>query len=1197
MVFVVDDLAAWLVGLLADAGRKKLTTLMLGDAQERALQQAAITAAQDTADELSPSDGQRAGQIVMVIREVFRAPVPDAPLAGMATLAEGLQAGIATQLAVLDDVGLTGTGQSSAAVLGVPGIVLADRLTGHLVREIMLRGSRGGPLTPLADQLNHDLTHLQVRRVEVQGQRVESMLAKLADEVPATLARPGSSAAAAGWPLDDVTDPFALEVHRPVQPEDPRPGLPALPAYVPREHDTELGRVVRAAAEGSSGIAVLVGGSSTGKTRACWEVLQLLRDRPRQWRLWHPIDPSRPDAALRELPAIRLRTVVWLNEAQFYLDVADGGLGELVAAGLRELLRDPARAPVLVLATLWPQFWHGLTARPSEGGADPHAQARELLAGRDITVPAAFTVAQLQRLSQAGDARLAQAAAGAQDGQVIQFLAGAPELLARYRNAPPAAAALIHAAMDARRLGMGPALPQAFLGAAAPGYLTDAEWDALGEDWLEQALAYTAVPSKGVRGPLTRIRPRPARSRATRPGSRNSGDQLAGGPASIPAGPLYRLADYLDQYGRRTRRGHIPPMAFWAAAAGFADPGDQATLADAAHARGLYRDAAQLHKNAAARGNLRAVSYLIDTPHYLQADVRPARWAATHVLLDDPGAVAGLLGGLWAQGAEQQATALLRRDPAAHVSLNDPRAVARLLDSLWAARAEEQATALADRAAAHVSLDNPDAVATLLGSLWAAGAEEQATALLRRDPAAHVSLDDPGAVARLLGSLWAAGAEEQATALLRRDPAAHVSLDDPVALARLLNRLRAPGAEEQATALADRAAAHIPLDDPWVVANLLGSLRAAGAEQQATALADRAAAHIPLDNPDAAANLLGSLRAAGAEEQATALLRRDPAAHVSLDDPVALARLLNRLRAPGAEEQATALADRAAAHIPLDDPWVVANLLGSLRAAGAEEQATALADRAAAHVSLDDPVAVAWLLSRLRAPGAEEQVTALADRAAAHIPLDNSYAVPRLLDRLWATGAEEQATALADRAAAHIPLDDPHAVAGLLDSLRAAGAEEQATALLRRDPAAHVSLDDPVAVARLLSRLRAAGAEEQATALLRRDPAAHVSLNHPRAVARLLGRLQAAGAEEQATALANRAAAHIPLNEPRAVATLLASMRAAGAEEQVTALADRLPGAGMFELFCKQEGRPHRFRFGREADGSSAGPWGWEDLD
>ena len=107
MVFVVDDRAGWLVGLLADAGRKKLTTLVLGDAQERALQQAANAAVQGTASELSPSDGQRAGQIAMLISEVFRAPVPDAPLAGVATLAEGLQAGIAGQLAVLDDADLT----------------------------------------------------------------------------------------------------------------------------------------------------------------------------------------------------------------------------------------------------------------------------------------------------------------------------------------------------------------------------------------------------------------------------------------------------------------------------------------------------------------------------------------------------------------------------------------------------------------------------------------------------------------------------------------------------------------------------------------------------------------------------------------------------------------------------------------------------------------------------------------------------------------------------------------------------------------------------------------------------------------------------------------------------------------------------------------------------------------------------------
>jgi hypothetical protein len=122
-------------------------------------------------------------------------------------------------------------------------------------------------------------------------------------------ASPGENAGArmcsgVGVPLTHVTDPFVLEVHRPVQPEDAPPGLPVLPPYVPREHDQVLGQMVGAATGGRSGIAMLVGGSSTGKTRACWEALALLRDQDPPWQLWHPIDPSRPDAALAELPGI-----------------------------------------------------------------------------------------------------------------------------------------------------------------------------------------------------------------------------------------------------------------------------------------------------------------------------------------------------------------------------------------------------------------------------------------------------------------------------------------------------------------------------------------------------------------------------------------------------------------------------------------------------------------------------------------------------------------------------------------------------------------------------------------------------------------------------------------------------------------------------------------------------------------------------
>jgi hypothetical protein len=736
VVFGVDALGAWLVEQLADASRKKLTALILGDEQERALRQAATAAVRATAAEMSQSDDEWAEQLTMVISQVFGDPAPDPALARTMMLLEGPQTGVACQLAVLDDASLTQTGQSSADVLGVPGTVLADSLTRHIVREIMLRGSRGGPLTPLASELNHELTRLQGQRIEKQGKRIESQLAILADQIRDAKALPGSTMAPAGRPLKGVTDPFALEVHRPMKPKGPQSGLSALPTYVSREHDAKLSSAVRVVLQGRSAMAALVGGSSTGKTRACWEALQWLRDQPVQWRLWHPIDPSRPDAALRELPSIGPRTVVWLNEAQFYLDVQESGMGERVAAGLRELLRDPTRAPVLVLATLWPQFWEALTTRPPDH-ADPHAQARELLVGHDITVPATFTEGQLEQLRKSEDPRLTQAAEAAEDGQVIQFLAGAPELLARYRNASSAATAMINAAMDARRLGTGIGLSRAFLEAAAPGYLTDPQWDALGEDWLEEALAYTAVPCKGVRGPLTRIRHRPGRSRVVGSSARDSN----GCPASELVGPTYRLADYLDQYGRVHRSDHIPPAEFWSAGACHASPADQAVLGDAAHDRGLYRAAAQLHKNAAARGNLRAAKYLSDPPPYLRADTSPTYWAVAHASVDDAFSVAELLGSVSAAGLQEQAAALAGR-AAALVAVTDPFGVARLLASIRAADLQEQAAVLGGRAAVRLPLHSSFGVDFLLDELQAAGLQEQAAALAGR-AAALVPLDDP----------------------------------------------------------------------------------------------------------------------------------------------------------------------------------------------------------------------------------------------------------------------------------------------------------------------------------------------------------------------------------------------------------------------------------------------------------------------
>lgn len=359
--------------------------------------------------------------------------------------------------------------------------------------------------------------------------------------------------------MTGLTDPFALQVHRPLA-AGPDEILPLLPPYVRRKHDDALAAVVAASVDGASRMAVLVGGSSTGKTRACWEAVTASSALP-GWRLWYPYDPTPPEGLLEGLPRAGPRTVIWLDDAQLYLQHS---LGERAASALRTVLGDRRRAPVLVLGTMWPEYWNKLT---SEAGS-----RRTLLEGTLIHVPDAFTCAELDVLRSAADPRLA-AASTVREGRVTQFLAGAPILLERYQTAEPPARAVIEAAMDARRLGYGQDLPLAFLANAAPGYMTDSEWDAAGDAWLEQALAYTAEPAKGAAGPVGPTRSRPS----SRGRSDSSQPNLA---------PSYRLADYLDEHGRKRRVVSFPPDGFWEAAA-VAPPDDQVALAWSAERRSL----------------------------------------------------------------------------------------------------------------------------------------------------------------------------------------------------------------------------------------------------------------------------------------------------------------------------------------------------------------------------------------------------------------------------------------------------------------------------------------------------------------------------------------------------------------------------------------------------------------------------------
>ncbi|MGW7793610.1 hypothetical protein ACWGKX_40045, partial [Streptomyces tricolor] len=378
------------------------------------------------------------------------------------------------------------------------------------------------------------------------------------------------------------------EVHRPVDVKTAVPGV--LPLYVRRAHDGVLRSVVAQAAGGASRMVVLVGESSSGKTRACWEaVAELLAG----WRLWHPLDPSPPQAlanALRE--GVAPRTAIWLNELQWYVGEQAGVLAEQVAVGLRALLQDSASAPVLVLGTVWPEFWSVWTAPDVPGRRTEHAQRRALLEGKGVYVPTAFEARELEDARPVGghDPRLADALAHTVDGRIAQYMAGAPALLERYRTAPPAARAVIAAAMDASRLGGAALVGRDFLQVAAEGYLGDDDFDALGEGWLEDALAYTQQPSKGVRGLLSRVRAR-------------TGTGGGGG---------WRLSDYMDHIDRSERRFVAPPASFWRAAREHLPEAHLVrAVGRAAEARWRDAEAASLYQRALDLGDLEAGQYLV----------------------------------------------------------------------------------------------------------------------------------------------------------------------------------------------------------------------------------------------------------------------------------------------------------------------------------------------------------------------------------------------------------------------------------------------------------------------------------------------------------------------------------------------------------------------------------------------------------
>ncbi|WP_331718869.1 hypothetical protein OG851_43355 (plasmid) [Streptomyces sp. NBC_00161] len=1027
--------------------------------------------------------------------------------------------------------------------------------------------------------------------------------------------RQRTEAVGIGRPLEQITDPFGLEVHRAIA-VDASPEareLGPLPLYVERSHDEYLQKVVRDAAAGQNGVAVLIGTSASGKTRACWESLQIL---PAGWRLWRPVDPS---TAVDQLGEVSSRTVIWLDDSHdSYLYTPASDSGENLARGLYDLIHDPERAPVLVLDTMWSDTWDTLTTEHDR----QHQRARTLLTDRSIPVPTAFDNekdrAKLAEMA-AKDPRLAQAMAEAEDDEVTQYLAGVPVLLERYHTARDEAKALIEAAMDARRLGHSSALPLGFLLAAAPAYLSDRQWHRLARetDPLQRALSYVSEDCRGVRGLLTPMHPKPGSPEAST--------------------HHYRLADFLEERARNDRQACLGPKQLWDALIEHAKgPEDRYQLGVAAHRRGLFRVAAALWSRAAATGHPAAAVHLMSSipTHYPEVIANTGRWAAERMTLDDPSAVAYMLRALRNVG-EVDAMATLVNRAASHAPADKPEDVARLLPILVEADGGQAATALANRAATQVSLNHTQAVAKLL-TLMSTMRADQAVQTLAERAAKRPALSHLESASHLLKSLGRVGASKAVDILLSGHPARGVSLNQPPqALAHFLEALKEVDASEEIVTLLSRGpASEVLLDRPGAVAFLLVKLRALDEQQSVTVLAKRAASHVPLRETKGVVHLLEVLQEIEAHHEFDILTDR-AAAQLPISKPQSVAILRDALHQERMHRVVRALVVHAAKKVSLENPQGVSDLLRLIHEAEESQAFDMLADRSAAEVPLDNPAGIAHLLHAMHDGGANEPTAVLADRAGIQAPTDHAANIAQLLHALGSTDADGAViTLLAHYSAAEVPLEDPDGVAHLLHTLWNLKEVHATRQLLARDPAKQVAMEHAEGVAHLLVALKKVRAEESLGRLAQRT-AAEVSLSRPEGVARLLVALKKVGAEESLGRLAQRTAIEVPHEDPNGVARLLEALwklsqveairellasepakyapldnaesvthlldafRTAGATEAVNTLLTRAAEAGlpgMFDEFVRATvasttAVDQFLEFGRECDGTVSPPW------
>jgi hypothetical protein len=386
------------------------------------------------------------------------------------------------------------------------------------------------------------LTFLAVCRVSAAD--VPQWLAAWERASTANLAKPAGAVRVAD------TRPGRLGVHAAIQVADV---TTELPTYIPRDIDGALRSSLAAGAQEGCFI-LLVGGSSVGKTRTLYEgILSVLPS-------WWLIQPATAGEIRALVQAPTSRTIVWLDDMHQYLGAEDD-----LAATIRTLLN----SGMVIVGTVWSDEYLARVRLRSGAGDNRHDADKKVLELAQIfDLPPVLSPDEEVRARElaATDKRLKVALDTVSYG-LTQVLAAGPALVRWWENSPdPFGAAVITAAVDARRLGMRTPVTRSFLAAAIPGYLTARQRALAPENWLDRALNYAMTPLYGAASALSPVD--------------------AGEVGKVSG---FTVADYLVHHGLRARRTACPPESLWKAlVAHVEDPRDMKVIVGNAMRRMRY---------------------------------------------------------------------------------------------------------------------------------------------------------------------------------------------------------------------------------------------------------------------------------------------------------------------------------------------------------------------------------------------------------------------------------------------------------------------------------------------------------------------------------------------------------------------------------------------------------------------------------